>query len=401
MMNDVRRVILYYANIQGPRLIESRSIRRNISMAGTSKVLSICSALKKNGHDVVVYSLGSPAERSGRYYCKLREWIELNNGDKIAVLYSANVDNRILRPIVGGISAIMQMAKMFKEFRIDTIIIYNLSLLSVVVALVGRILRCDVYLEYEDDVSVYRERKVYLNLKKILRIYEAVVGKCIDGVFGASEELIEKIKSPNRIVVPGVLDDLMICNVDPIEEKKISERAINIIYSGGFDESKGIDRFLMAINKIDREIKMRVCGTGNNEKKVLELCLNNKHEIEFCGYVTRSELRKNLLWADVAINPHRSDLHDGGSWPFKVIEYLAMVGTVFCNRTNFLDEDLASRLYLYNGNDVESICSEFNRFLDNIDINVFGFMERKMWAVNNYSVNAIANKFKSFMIKKK
>ena len=67
--------VLYLADIHGPKLISARGIIRNLSYAGTTKVFSICQSLLMGGHEVFIYSPGSPAERTGRYYPKINEKI--------------------------------------------------------------------------------------------------------------------------------------------------------------------------------------------------------------------------------------------------------------------------------------------------------------------------------------
>lgn len=87
--------LLYLADIQGPKLISERGIIRNLSYAGTNKVFAICQSLLMGGHEVYIYSPGSPAERTGRYYPKINEKI-INEYGNIYIEYGASKDDRFL-----------------------------------------------------------------------------------------------------------------------------------------------------------------------------------------------------------------------------------------------------------------------------------------------------------------
>jgi len=170
-----------------------------------------------------------------------------------------------------------------------------------------------------------------------------------------------------------------------------------LVYAGGFDESKGIDRFLRALEEIGVELEMQVCGTGPQSELIRELCLSSKHNIKFRGLVDRAEMLEIFNWADVGINPHRSDMHCGGSWPFKVIEYLAIIGTVFCSRTNELPHDLESVLYIYQGNTVSEIRNEFEMFLKHIEGNIRDAEDRRKFVSTKYSAPTIGHEMQEFL----
>ena len=60
--------ILYVANYQGPDLVLQRRIRRNRSLGGSRKIELISQTLQRLGHEVIILSTGTAAERSGRWF---------------------------------------------------------------------------------------------------------------------------------------------------------------------------------------------------------------------------------------------------------------------------------------------------------------------------------------------
>lgn len=97
---------------------------------------------------------------------------------------------------------------------------------------------------------------------------------------------------------------------------------------------------------------MVVCGVGLLDKRINQLCKSGRHDIQFLGLVSKYEVIKLMIWGDVGVNPHRNDLHNDGTWPFKVVEYLGTCGTVFCCNSGGISKDLRDKLFIYDGNEV-------------------------------------------------
>ena len=382
--------ILYYADIHGPEVIKARSIRRNVNMAGSTKVIAVCQALKLQKHDILIYSLGSPAERNGRFYEKLEEHIIGRDGELLKIIYSASIDNRLFRGIVSTIYSALNLPEIIKRYSINTIIIYNLTFFSVMLSLMAFIAGKDVYLDYEDSARATLNSKAW-KIKNFYVIYELLMGKITKGVFGASGELLSSIGVKNKLYLPGILADDLVAFSSSYEKRSwIPGSAIRLLYSGGLDASKGINRFIQAIYNIDYPIEMIVCGNGLQNDYIRDLCVNSRHNVKFLGLVARDQLLEHMLWADVGINPHRSDLHNGGTWPFKVIEYLGTCGIVFCNKTNELPLDFADKLFIYKGDSVDEIRTEFLRFISAWPSLATKAEERRAWALKTFSISSIS-----------
>ncbi len=392
--------VLYLADIQGPKLISARGIIRNLSYAGNTKVFSICQSLLMGGHQVYIYSPGSPAERTGRYYPKISEDITNKYGN-IYIEYGASIDDRIYRFLFSIYGAAINITKLIRKYSITLVIIYNLSTVNVISALIARFLGCRVILEYEDSVVASRGSRSSF-AKFFFLSFEFLSKKIISGVIAASEELGHRIGISHTVIVPGILDQET-TQAASKHPKNIwtAGRSLRLIYAGGMDQSKGIDRFLRALKDVRFNflVELEVCGHGPMSMEIAKLAQQqlSNIEIRFIGAVSREQLINRLCWADVGINPHRSDIHNGGSWPFKVAEYLALCGTVFSNKTNKINSDLQSRLWEYDGNESELIAKAFQDFLDSWpEISQYSD-ERRRWALSTFSSEAFSVKINSFL----
>jgi glycosyltransferase involved in cell wall biosynthesis len=392
--------VLYLADIQGPKLISARGIVRNLSYAGTTKVFSICQSILMGGHQIYIYSPGSPAERTGRYYPKISENITNEYGN-IYIEYGASIDDRICRFLFSIYWAVINITKLIRKYSITLVIIYNLSTVNVISALIARFLGCKVILEYEDSVVASRGSRPSF-AKFFFLSFEFLAKKIISGVMAASEELGHRIGISHTVIVPGILDQET-TQAASKHPKNIwtSGRSLRLIYAGGMDQSKGIDRFLRALKDVRFNflVELEVCGHGPMSMEVSKLAQQQlpNVEIRFIGSVSREQLINRLCWADVGINPHRSDIHNGGSWPFKVAEYLALCGTVFSNKTNKINSDLQSRLWEYDCNESELIAKAFQDFLDSWpEISQYSD-ERRRWALSAFSSEAFSVKINSFL----
>jgi glycosyltransferase involved in cell wall biosynthesis len=383
--------ILYIANVQGEQLVSARKIFANYSIAGNTKVFGICRSIAKTVKKISIYSPGSVAERSGKFYNKFKETVISANDGKIDVFYGETIDNRWLRCFVESFAMFRYLPKLIKTHKFDILVIYNISLLTLIASFIGKIYKIKIILEYEDSAIASREKKIPF-YKRIYRIHELFMQKICFGVFSPSIELLKAIGIHNSMLLPGVLsEDLYEYSCKNINRVVNKKKSLKCVYAGGFDISKGIDRFLQAVQKIDRSLEIHICGKGRLKEEIKELSKSSKHEIVFHGLVRREELIQLLNECDIGLNPHRSDLHEGGSWPFKVVEYLAGCGTVFCNRTGNIPLDFAKYLFVYEGNSVEEIATAFRLLIDQEDQLLYTATGRKKWALENFGPDAVCN----------
>ena len=389
--------ILFVANVQGKKLVEARGIRCNLSIAGNAKVFGICQALRERGRDVCLYSPGTVAERSGKFHCATNEQLGAGR-NSIPVWYGTTVDNRLFRGVVEQVSLVLTISRLIKTKRVGVVIIYNLSHITLVAAFIAKSKRCKLILEYEDSALASRTKKAPF-WKKMFRLYERLMRCWCFGVYAPSNELLDAIDLNNRLFLPGIL------TVDLIEARIRSKSVatatvttpLKLLYAGGLDESKGIDRFLAAVELVDYPLEIHICGRGPLAVSLERRCFESRHDARFHGLVSREQLVEFQTQCHVGLNPHRTDLHEGGAWPFKVVEYLAGCGTVFCSRSGKIPEDMAKHLFLYEGNTVEEIASAFQLFITQWPKLARGVEQRRTWAVEQFAPDGVAYKLEALL----
>jgi glycosyltransferase involved in cell wall biosynthesis len=393
-MSKTTHSVLYIADIHGPKLIEARGIRRNISLAGYAKVCAIAESLQRFGYRVVVLSFGSPAEGSGMWFSAMKEFIPQSQGDALQVFYVRAIDIKIFRDFYSGLCSLVKLLNLIRRDSIKTVIVYNLSIANLLLAATSKIFGCRIFFEYEDSARISRSGPKFIFGSWLTGAYEILARWLANGSFSASLELSQVFGADRRIVIPGILgQDIADISRGVKRELWNPSRPLRLIYAGGLESSKGLDLFLGALLGMSHScpVEMRICGSGPQERLVKELCRRSNGRVVFLGLVSRAELLNQLIWADVGINPHRSDLHNGGTWPFKVVEYLATCGTVFCSKTNDISGDLAAQLFLYEGNSEKKIRDAFVSFLEQWPHLLVMADSRKKWALEKYSLTAVGS----------
>lgn len=358
--------ILYYADIHAPEARQARGIERNFSSAGTSKVLGIAQGLNQMGYNVTVISPASVCERTGRVHRRFEEAIA-GEAPLTRVISVCNIDNRLLRPFWSFFSVTREIHLVLKARRPDFAIIYNISLESIAVAIFARLRGVTVVLEYEDSVTSFRTGGGF-GLKKFFRIYEIIFGLLAAIVLAPSQTLISRIGSRKYVHVAGVLGPDISKN-DSVRSKIPAPTRLpaKLIYAGGIDRSKGIIDFVDMLELVDRNIELDIYG-GGPEVTVLEAAIGrSRHTIRVHGMVPRVELLDALRQADIAVDPHNPDMHAGGSWPFKVIEYLGTCGTVVTSSYRDSPADIRPYLLPLTILDQEVCAREIANYIDMIE----------------------------------
>ena len=391
-----KKKILYVANVQYEKIVNERGIKRNYSIAGNTKLLAIGNALLSSGHKIVIYSPGSVAEKSGKFFFSNQESVCVSSGT-IEIFYGITVDNRYLRSLIEWISMLIWLPRLLKRYDINTIFIYNISMVTVSIAIISKILKKQIFIEYEDSAVVSRSSSPPW-WKKIYRLHEIVLSKMVSGAFAPSLDLLKRLGVANCLHLPGALnEDLIMQSMQHKRAILVCDRPLRLIYAGGLDASKGIDLFLEAIEYIKTPLEIHICGRGPLEKKIVKLSLKSRHRVVFHGLVEREELISLMVQVDVGVNPHRSDLHEGGTWPFKVMEYLAACGTVFCNNSARMPTEFNKMLFLYHADKPVEITKAFEEFLTAWPELCKTSSLRRKWAISEFGLQGLATKLNSLL----
>jgi len=382
-------------------MLEQRRISRNISIAGNVKVVGICRALQKRGWWTGIYSPGTVAERAGRYHPKYQEALKGTRLPPINYWYGATIDNRIFRLFIEIWSLFRIFPKLLRKYNVSNVIIYNISILTIFGAFFALAYGCAVILEYEDSVLASRSQHPQL-WKKSYRFYEILCSRLIKGIFAPSPELLSAVACKNTKYIPGVIsEDLLMVvksNTEKKKRKAMDQRSpIKMVYSGGLDESKGISRFLIAIEHINYPLEIHICGKGPLELPLREQAKTSRHKVIFHGFLSREMLLELQVSCHIGLNPHLTTIHNGGSFPFKVVEYLAACGAAFCSLSGEIPSELRKHLFLYNGDSVTNIRDGLKRFLSESDYWFNSSNIHQKFAIEEYGPESIGLKLEKLL----
>ncbi|MHB9149542.1 MAG: glycosyltransferase [Thermoleophilia bacterium] len=214
----------------------------------------------------------------------------------------------------------------------------------------------------------------------------------VAGAIAPNLGLLDDLGVLNGLCLPGALgSDLVVASTQAVRSECPSNRPLRLLYAGGLDISKGIDRFLEAVELVDFPLEIHVCGHGPHDGAIRGLCSSSRHDVTFHGLVSRDELIGQMVQADVGINPHRSDLHRGGSWPFKVVEYLAACGTVFCNASGAVPREMTRQMFMYHADDPEGIAAAFTSLVESWPGLSTAAPQRRKWAIDRFGPDGLAD----------
>ncbi len=391
--------VLIVGNFQGPQMIQQRNIRRNLSMAGSGKMRSICCALNARGHQVAIASVGRAAERTGRWYPPMQEELRFNDGSRTAVWYMGSFDVPGLGNVASWLELLRQLPRIRRFFPYDVIIVYNCDLHSVVASVFcrGRY-GIPTVLEYEDSALMARDGNPTV-FRKMRRVNELLIQWSAIGVFGPSPELIEAVRAPNRLLLEGALSEELAeaaagrASLTPVGQP------LTVVYSGGLAADKGVLGMLDALDQVDQPIHVHVSGSGNQSAAVAERCQRARHPTTFHGLLSHQDLVSLQTRADICINPHRVSWHKGLSWPFKVAEYMAACGVVISSRTGRMDPGVQQRLHLYDCDDPGVIANTLNTVIANWDCERELATERRKWAIDRWGPEGVGRQLEGLLVR--
>lgn len=118
-----------------------------------------------------------------------------------------------------------------------------------------------------------------------------------------------------------------------------------LVYTGGFDQHRGLDYVIKAtaiiINKIP-DFKLVLVGGGKIENQLKELARSLKVEgfIDFAGYRPHAELSSYIEACNLCIIPHLKSLHTDNTIPHKLFQYMLMEKPVIASNCNPLERIL-------------------------------------------------------------
>jgi glycosyltransferase involved in cell wall biosynthesis len=206
----------------------------------------------------------------------------------------------------------------------------DLLLIAPILKLFGKRVVYDVHDDYEVNLLVRLDSIPSLGrmLSKLWWFFERNISRMFDGVVVADRHLATKFEALNPVILGNFPRLDFTSAADPFAEK-----TFNIIYVGGVDRGRGIDKVLDALELLPFEdIQFHVVGKSR-DKKLLERLKSNPRVI--ChGWVEWTDLHKYYTRAHVGVafyQPIPSFIYYPGENSVKIIEYMAAGIPVICS----------------------------------------------------------------------
>ena len=188
----------------------------------------------------------------------------------------------------------------------------------------------DVHDDYEASIIVRLYEKPLLGwlISKLWRFFEHKISKMFDGIVVADRHLAAKFEGLN----PVILGNFPRLNFTAAADTS-AETTFNIIYVGGVNRERGVDKVLDALELLPyKDIRFHVVGECR-DKALLERLKFNPRVI--ChGRVAWTDLHKYYTHAHVGValyQPIPSFLYYPGENSVKIIEYMAASIPVVCS----------------------------------------------------------------------
>src|SRR5260221_413837 len=310
--------IAYIAPYQGPALVKTRSIIRNLSLGSNTKIELIAGLLQKHSHNVEILSQGEVVVRQFKSYPGFQEPDAFD--PNIPVHYGLAFPVRFLN----GWSSSMSLLRIFKaRHRVkpfDAVAIYNLKPPQVTCANYAiRRMGLPVILEYEDDLFIKTAQNngnrftsgFYLGAAR--RLLGSVSG-CLAG----SPYLLSQVKrNVPKLLLPGIVSDA----IPKAAQQAGNDRKNWVVFSGTHSKAQGLEQLVEAwkIGKLP-DWELHIAGHGSLTA-TLHKSAEKTPTIVFHGVINGQQNARLLAAGKIAVVPY--DVSQSNGFSFKTIESLA------------------------------------------------------------------------------
>lgn len=213
------------------------------------------------------------------------------------------------------------------------------------------------------------------NLKKLDRLVVRFLLNSSSGVVALAPELVRRLAVDKpALIFPGILDASFFEKVDSFSERPVSHGKFIITYAGTLAKEYGVSALIDAISLLpDDKVQLRLFGRGDQVERIRRLS-EKSSKFHYGGFVTGDDLIKELMAADLLINPRpTSNDFSVMSFPSKLIEYLATGRPVMTTRIKSIPKEYDDCFYYVDDESPDGIASAIGRVLE-IDV---GIREKK------------------------
>jgi len=290
--------------------------------------LDLSDLLAKRGHKIIPFSMES----------------EKNLSSPFAKYFVSHVDLSKPKFSLGGFKAIGRMFysfeakrkvnKLIKDEKPDLVHIHNIyHQISPSILPVFKKYKLPVVMTIHDYKLICPNYKLFVNGKvcercKKYKFYNAVLHKCLKNSFLASwiackemyfhkilriyEKNIDLYISPSQFVKDKLAEwgfdknkiKILSHFINPNEFQPNYESENYILYFGRLSVEKGVDILLEAMGKVQSNLKLKIAGTGPEEKKLKNMAKKLRlKNVEFLGYKEKGELIKLAQKSKFVIMP--------------------------------------------------------------------------------------------------
>ena len=222
------------------------------------------------------------------------------------------------------------------------------------------------YMNTSADISV-----VYKLLKSIEIKYIDKKLKYIDKFVLLTDYMSKVLNVKDYVVVEGIATDLFESDTNKIDESdtnKIDESEKDerlILYTGTLNKKYGILNLIRAFELIEnKNYKLILCGYGDSLDEILKAQKRDKRII-FKGQLSRAEVLKLQLKADVLINPRQNiEEFTKYSFPSKNLEYLSSGKPLIGYKLDGIPDEYDDYIHYVDDNSIESLKNKIINICD-------------------------------------
>jgi len=338
------RSVVYVGAILEGSVADAFGIQ-NYSLAGEHKKRSVIQAIQSTGDDV---SVVAPVQVAGSDVTAHRgaEFVDDDLDVPVHVPPSLGVFG--LEFVVLALTTLFVTGLVARRTDADVIVFYNFKIQTTVPALVGSWLAsAALVVEYEDGMFVDPETaSVVRTAAEWLR---RTAGVAVDGGICASGPLATLLATDNVTVFRGFPSVGM---PDELPEPDDVDGPPTVMFSGRFDDVRGIDTFLDVVPAVDGQVedaRFWVAGYGDEQTRtrVEAEAESLACDVTYFGTLPWDEYRERIVSADVLVNFQDPTLPISEyTFPSKLLDYMSAGATVVSTDVGDVGMALDDELYV-------------------------------------------------------
>lgn len=328
-------------------IAKKRKAMNIYSQPANNKILGIYSSLNNKQNDIKIISSGLVNARSMKWY---KGYIDNKNTLDLNIIYCGIIDLPFLNILSSIITMFFQILKENKKSKIDNIIFYNFKPEVAMAAYLAKIfLKIPITVEYEDGYE-YVEGSNWFKYW-IFKKTEIIVSKNIDSAILVNSLLKDKFNVPS-VVVRGIVDKEFFLKCKKYKKEK--NNIFTIVYTGGLDQSRGIQILLEAFSLIEFETKLIITGKGSLDF--------NDPRIDFRGFIPYEDVQSLIMQADVLVQCQLSG-HDFStvSFPSKLFEYIPSKNYIISSKISDVVSFAGNSILYYEDDDALQLSKQLEK----------------------------------------